>query len=202
MTLGIPYAVCACVGIIICIISMWRFSAQVRKSRLTALLFLLCFTIFYCILIGLSSKLYGGEEILVTKLLTSAIFLILFLYSLPSPDKGYFTITGSTRVFATSIVVGVILFCWIAHAWRNDLFQRTSDEGTKYFSWLKFFANLLTFVLLSAFLFQDTQNVIKGNTAFTFTTEEYVFAVINMYYDLIRITVHVLKWVVKKCRCR
>jgi len=148
---------------------------SVRRKTPTNFIFLGLFTICEGFLLGVASSTYQADEVLLAAGITTFICLGLTLFSFQT--KYDFTTSGGI-LFCLLMVL--VLFSFLL------LFMGTSKIVTIVYS-------CLGALLFSAYLVYDTQLMIGGKHQYSISPEEYIFAALNLYLDVINIFLYVLR---------
>ncbi|XP_075252838.1 protein lifeguard 2-like [Convolutriloba macropyga] len=143
-----------------------------RKTPINFILLGL-FTICESFLLGVISSQYDTKIVLVAITVTAVVALSLTLFAFQT--KIDFTVY-SGLLFV--LLICLLVFGIIAIIFPNDIL--TAVYGS------------LGALVFSAYLVIDTQMMIGGNHRYTISPEEYIFAAINLYLDIINIFLYIL----------
>ncbi|XP_026841019.1 protein lifeguard 1 isoform X2 [Drosophila persimilis] len=168
-----PYLVwIALVVLIVTMISMACCESVRRKTPLN-FIFLFLFTIAESFLLGMVAGQYEANEVLMAVGITAAVSLGLTIFALQT--KWDFTMCGGVLV---ACLVVFIIFGIIA------IFIPGQVIGLVYAS--------LGALLFSVYLVYDTQLMLGGNHKYSISPEEYIFAALNLYLDIVNIFMYIL----------
>jgi len=145
----------------------------VRRKTPLNFIFLFLFTVAESFLLGMVAGQYEAYEVLMAVGITAAVALGLALFALQT--KYDFTMCGGVLVacLVVFIVFGIIAICFPGKV-----------IGLVYAS--------LGAVLFSVYLVYDTQLMLGGNHKYSISPEEYIFAALNLYLDIINIFMYIL----------
>ncbi|KAL7730513.1 hypothetical protein ACLKA6_000515 [Drosophila palustris] len=146
---------------------------NVRRETPTNLIFLGLFTVAESLLLAISTSRYHGQELLLAIGITAAICLALTLFALQT--KYDFTMMGGILI---ACLLALLIFGLLA------IFMGGNMLALIYAS--------LGALLFSFYLIYDTQLMMGGNHRYSISPEEYIFATLNLYLDIINIFVDVL----------
>jgi len=134
---------------------------------------LMVFTLAESFLVGVISSMYKYQIVLTAVLITAVICLALTVFAFQT--KIDFTIYNGL-LFVLLIVL--MLFGLIAMFWRDSIVQLIYAS--------------LGALLFSAYLVVDTQMIVGGTHKVQISSEEYVFAALTLYLDVINIFLYIL----------
>ncbi|XP_034486556.1 protein lifeguard 1-like [Drosophila innubila] len=146
---------------------------NVRRETPTNFIFLGLFTVAESFLLGISASRYHGQEVLLAIGITAAICLALTLFALQT--KYDFTTMGGILI---ACLMALFIFGLMA------IFVGGNMLALIYAS--------LGAVLFSIYLIYDTQLMMGGNHKYAISPEEYIFATLNLYLDIINIFMDLL----------
>ncbi|XP_030384804.1 protein lifeguard 1 isoform X2 [Scaptodrosophila lebanonensis] len=146
---------------------------SVRRKTPINFIFLFLFTLAESFLLGIVAGQYQADEVLMAVGITAAVSLGLTLFALQT--KYDFTMCGGVLV---ACLVVFIIFGIIA------IFIPGKIIGLVYAS--------LGALLFSVYLVYDTQLMLGGNHKYSISPEEYIFAALNLYLDIINIFMYIL----------
>ncbi|KAH8355184.1 hypothetical protein KR093_007856, partial [Drosophila rubida] len=158
--------------LIVTMISMACCEAPRRKTPLN-FIFLFLFTLAEAFLLGMVAGQYEADEVMMAVGITAAVSLGLTLFALQT--KYDFTMCGGVLV---ACLVVFVIFGIIA------IFIPGKIIGLVYAS--------LGALLFSVYLVYDTQLMMGGNHKYAISPEEYVFAALNLYLDIVNIFMYIL----------
>lgn len=144
-----------------------------RKAPMNYIL-LLVFTVAEAFLLGVTSAQYDSIEVLMAVGITAAVCLALTLFALQT--KYDFTMCGGVL-----LVCFVIIFIFGIVA----IFVHSRIVSLVYAS--------LGALLFSVYLIYDTQLMLGGKHKYSISPEEYVFAALNLYVDIVNIFIYILQ---------
>ncbi|XP_034102281.1 protein lifeguard 2 isoform X2 [Drosophila sulfurigaster albostrigata] len=158
--------------LIVTMISMACCEAPRRKTPIN-FIFLFLFTLAEAFLLGMIAGQYEAKEVMMAVGITAAVSLGLTLFALQT--KWDFTMCGGVLV---ACLVVFIIFGIIAIIVPGVII------GLVYAS--------LGAILFSVYLVYDTQLMMGGNHKYSISPEEYVFAALNLYLDIVNIFMYIL----------
>ncbi|XP_030573370.1 protein lifeguard 1 isoform X1 [Drosophila novamexicana] len=146
---------------------------SVRRKTPLNFIFLFLFTLAESFLLGIVAGQYQADEVLMAVGITAAVSLGLTIFALQT--KYDFTMCGGVLV---ACLVVFLIFGIIA------IFIPGQIIGLVYAS--------LGALLFSVYLVYDTQLMLGGNHRYAISPEEYIFAALNLYLDIINIFMYIL----------
>ena len=163
--------VCLVLNIICCYTLIYVRSCARKAPQNYTLLFL--FTITESYLVTCTTSFYDPQTILIAAILTASITIALTIYACTT--KTDFTICGGLF-----FVLGMVLFvgCLLSLFFRNRIFQ--------------IIICCFSVVLYSLYLIYDTQ-LILGNKENKLQIDDYIFAAMSLYIDIIQIFLAILQ---------
>merc|ERR1719376_161980 len=135
------------------------------------------FTIAESITLGMVSMLYELEAVLIAAGITTAIVFVLTIFAFQT--KWDFTML---RGILVCVLFVFILFGIIMIFVPQSKYMQMVYGG-------------LGALIFSVYLVYDTQMMMGGNHKFSISPEEYIFAALALYLDIINIFMYVLKFV-------
>ncbi|XP_017117264.1 protein lifeguard 1 isoform X1 [Drosophila elegans] len=144
-----------------------------RRSPLN-LLFLSAFTIAESFLLAIAACRFAPMEIFIAVLITAAVCLGLTLFALQT--RYDFTMMGG---FLLSSLIILLLFGILTIFVGGGLFTYVYAS--------------ISALLFSVYLVYDTQLMMGGRHRYSISPEEYIFAAINLYMDVINIFLDILQ---------
>ncbi|KAJ3663028.1 hypothetical protein Zmor_007339 [Zophobas morio] len=146
---------------------------EVRRKTPTNYIFLFIFTLAESFVLAVSSSTYQAEEVMMAVGITAAVCLGLTLFAFQT--KYDFTMCGGILFVAVLILLifGIV-----------TIFVQTKVLKMVYAS--------LGALIFSIYLIYDTQLMLGGNHKYSISPEEYVFAALNLYIDIINIFMYIL----------
>ncbi|XP_050671554.1 protein lifeguard 1-like isoform X2 [Leptidea sinapis] len=163
----------AFVVMFVCLIVM-ACCGDVRRRAPTNFIFLGIFTLAESFLMGVVTSMYQSDAVLMAVGITAAICLTLTLFAMQS--KWDFTAMGGILLCCTVVL---LLFGIIA------MFIPKNNVVTLVYA-------SLGALLFSVYLVYDTQLMMGGKHKYSISPEEYVFAALNLYLDIINIFMYIL----------
>lgn len=146
---------------------------EVRRKAPTNYILLGVFTVAEAFLLGVTSASYEAVEVLMAVGITAAVCLALTLFAFQT--KYDFTMCGG---FLLVSVVILLIFGIVA------IFVHNKIVSLVYAS--------LGALIFSMYLVYDTQLMMGGSHKYSISPEEYVFAALNLYVDVINIFIYIL----------
>lgn len=146
---------------------------EVRRRAPTNYILLGIFTLAEAFLLGVTSAAYEAVEVLMAVGITAAVCLALTLFAFQT--KYDFTMCGG---FLLVSVVILLIFGIVA------IFVHNRIVSLVYAS--------LGALIFSMYLIYDTQLMLGGKHKYSISPEEYVFAALNLYVDIINIFIYIL----------
>ncbi|KAH8416211.1 hypothetical protein KR222_011352 [Zaprionus bogoriensis] len=146
---------------------------SVRRTTPTNFIFLGIFTVAQSFLLGVTASRYAPTEVLMAVGITAAVCLALTLFALQT--KVDFTMCGGILL---AFLVVFFIFGIVA------IFVKGKIITLVYAS----FGALL----FSVYLIYDTQLMMGGEHKYSISPEEYIFAALNLYLDVVNIFIYIL----------
>lgn len=146
---------------------------EVRRKAPMNYVLLGVFTVAESFLLSMTACRYNSEEVVIAVGITAAVALGLTLFAMQT--KWDFTMMGGGLFVAVLILM---IFGFVA-----CIFQ------TKTLTLI--YASLGAFIF-SLYLIYDTQLMLGGKHSYSISPEEYIFAVLNLYLDIIQLFMHIL----------
>ncbi|XP_012162158.1 protein lifeguard 1 isoform X2 [Ceratitis capitata] len=146
---------------------------SVRRQTPLNFIFLFLFTLAESFLLGVTATYYGSTEVMMAVGITAAVCLALTLFAFQT--KWDFTMCGGVLLVA---IVVFLIFGIVA------IFIPGKVITLVYSS--------LGALLFSVYLVYDTQLMMGGNHKYAISPEEYIFAALNLYLDIINIFMYIL----------
>ncbi len=176
---GLPIFWTAFVVSLVCIIALSCCADQARTHP-NNVIFLSFFTIAESVLLGVACAAYDVEAIATAMGITAAIVFTLVLFA----SQTKYDFTGYGPYLYTALWI-LFLYGIIFSAFRLDV------THTAY--------SILGVVLFSFYLVYDIQLIMGGkHNRYRFSIDEWVFAALNIYLDIINIFVRILRLMSKK----
>lgn len=146
---------------------------EVRRSFPTNVILLGLFTLAEGFLLATTASRYDSESVLMAVGITTAICLALTLFAFQT--KWDFTTMGGI------LFVGAIILLLLGIV---SIFARSHALNMVYAS--------IGAMLFSVYLIYDTQLMMGGKHKYSISPEEYIFAALNLYLDIINIFIYIL----------
>ncbi|KAH8237391.1 hypothetical protein KR038_010877 [Drosophila bunnanda] len=146
---------------------------SVRRQTPTNFIFLGLFTAAQSFLMGVSATRYAPSEVLLAVGITAAVCLALTLFAWQT--KYDFTMMGGVLI---ACMVVFLIFGIVA------MFMKGKIITLVYAS--------IGALLFSVYLVYDTQLMMGGEHKYSISPEEYIFAALNLYLDIINIFMYIL----------
>lgn len=162
----------ALVLVFVCLIVL-ACCGEVRRKAPQNFIFLGIFTLAESLLLGISASAYDAEAVLMAVGITAAVCLGLTLFAFQT--KWDFTVMGGVLFVAVIILV---IFGFVA------IFIPGKTVTLIYAS--------LGALIFSVYLIYDTQLMMGGKHKYSISPEEYIFAALNLYLDIINIFIYIL----------
>lgn len=162
-------------ALVVVLISMITLACcgEVRRRSPTNFILLAVFTVAEAFLLAVTSAAYEAIEVLMAVGITAAVCLALTLFAFQT--KYDFTMCGG---FLLVSVVILLIFGIVA------IFVQNRIVSLVYAS--------LGALIFSMYLVYDTQLMMGGKHKYSISPEEYVFAALNLYVDIINIFIYIL----------
>lgn len=159
--------------VFVCLIVM-ACCENVRRQAPMNFIFLGIFTIAESFLLGITSSVYAADAVMMAVGITAAVCLALTLFAFQT--KWDFTVMGGALLCAV-----VILFIFGIVA----IFLPGNRIVTLVYA-------SLGALIFSLYLVYDTQLMMGGKHKYSISPEEYIFAALNLYLDIINIFLYIL----------
>merc|ERR1712066_387311 len=158
---------------LVCIISL-ACCHDVRRKFPINFLFLGLFTVCEGLMLGTISSYYDVDAVLIAVGITAAVTLALTIFALQT--KIDFTVCGGV-LFAVLIVftIAIFLFCFLPKS-----------------KWTMIGIGVAGSLIFSCYLVYDTQLMMGGNHVCSLSPEEYIFASLNIYLDIVNLFLYIL----------
>ncbi|XP_055917048.1 protein lifeguard 1 isoform X4 [Eupeodes corollae] len=145
----------------------------VRRQTPTNFIFLGLFTLAESFLMGVTSGRYKSDGVMIAIGITAAVCLALSIFALQT--KYDFTMCGGVLLVAMVIF---LIFGIVAIFFPGKVMTMVySSCGA---------------LLFSVYLIYDTQLMMGGDHKYSISPEEYIFAALNLYLDIINIFMYIL----------
>lgn len=146
---------------------------NVRRNYPSNLILLMVFTIFEGFLLGTVSSHYEKDEVLMAVGITAVVSLALTVFAFQT--KWDFTMFGGLLFVFAIVLICFGLLCLIFQSRIVSLVYAS-----------------LGALLFSAYLVFDTQLMLGGKHRYSLSPEEYIFAALNLYLDIINLFLYIL----------
>ncbi|CAH2090800.1 unnamed protein product [Euphydryas editha] len=163
----------AFVVLFVCLIAM-ACCTELRRQTPVNFIFLFIFTCAQSFLLGVATSVYDVSEVMMAIGITAAVCLGLTLFAFQT--KFDFTVMGGALVAVTMIL---LVFGILAIIIRNNI--------------LSIVYAALGALIFSLYLVYDTQLMMGGKHQYSLSPEEYIFAALNLYLDIINIFLFILR---------
>ncbi|GAB6032083.1 hypothetical protein CHUAL_010447 [Chamberlinius hualienensis] len=146
---------------------------NVRRNYPTNIILLGIFTLCEAVLLGAVSSVYDNTSVIIAVGVTALVALGLTIFSFQT--KWDFTMMGGMLFVGVIVLFFFGLFTII---WPNDVL-------------IILYASIGA-LLFSAYLVFDTQLMLGGKHKYSISPEEYIFAALNLYLDIINLFLMIL----------
>lgn len=181
ITLYVIMGVCVA-GVISCLVAMCCCAENIKRSP-GSYIFLSFFTSFYAGLIGVICLQYEINTIVIAMGITCVVVVGLTLFAIFVPVD----FTGIGPYLFVALLV-MILFSFAV-----TLTGVFSDPGGAV-KWMHFGLSVAAVLLFSLYLVYDTQLIMgSSDHKYSYSTDDYVFAAINLYLDIMQLFMHILR---------
>ncbi|XP_034831413.1 protein lifeguard 1-like [Maniola hyperantus] len=162
----------ALVVLIVCLISM-ACCTELRRTAPMNFIFLTLFTLAQSFLLGVVTSAFEVKEVMMAVGITAAVCLGLTLFAFQT--KWDFTMMGGALV-AASVVL--LVFGILALIIKNNILTLVYAAAGAF--------------IFSLYLVYDTQLMMGGKHKYSISPEEYIFAALNLYLDIVNIFLFIL----------
>ncbi|XP_058124574.1 protein lifeguard 1-like [Anopheles coustani] len=149
---------------------------EMRRKAPMNFILLGLFTLAESFLVAVVTAQYNADEVMLALGITAAICLGLTLFAFQT--KYDFTMMGG---FLFCVVLVFFLFGLISIFFEGKV--------------ITLIYSALGALIFSMFLVYDTQIMLDGKHKFSISPEEYVFAALNLYLDVINLFLHILRFI-------
>ncbi|XP_011263504.1 protein lifeguard 1 isoform X2 [Camponotus floridanus] len=146
---------------------------NVRRKAPMNFIFLFLFTFAEAFLLATASSTYHSEEVMLAVGITAAICLGLTLFAFQTKID----FTGLHSVLFVAVLV-LLIFGIIAMIWPGKIMTLVYAS--------------LGALIFSFYLIYDTQMMIGGKHKYSVSPEEYIFAALSLYLDVVNIFIYIL----------
>mmetsp|Transcript_117159 Transcript_117159/g.327909 ORF Transcript_117159/g.327909 Transcript_117159/m.327909 type:complete len:268 (-) Transcript_117159:271-1074(-) len=170
----------SCFGSMGMMIGMACCCQQIARKYPTNYIFLFTFTIFMSVLVGFACMVYTGESVLIAVATTALVFFCLTAYACCT--KTDFTGAGP---YLMAALMTMLAFSLVMSLW--SFFAPLPP-------WLRMGFAFMGVILFSFYIVYDTQQIVGGtHKKFEFDIDDYVFAALNLYLDIINLFLFLLQ---------
>lgn len=149
---------------------------NVRRNFPTNLIFLAIFTLCEGYLLGAVSSVYEKDEVLIAAGITAVVVLAITIFAFQT--KYDFTMMGGILFVALIIL---ICFGFLMIFFHNRV--------------LSIIYASLGALIFAVYLVYDTQIMMGGGKMYSISPEEYIFAALNLYLDIVNLFLYILQLV-------
>lgn len=146
---------------------------NVRRTAPTNFIFLGLFTMAQGFMLGCTTIVYRGDEVMLAVAITAVVCFSLTIFAFQT--KWDFTVMGGVLFVA---VIILMLFGLVA------IFFPGKTMSMVY--------GCFGAILFSIYLIYDTQLMMGGKHKYSISPEEYIFAALNLYLDIVNIFIYIL----------
>ncbi|XP_060229947.1 protein lifeguard 2-like [Meriones unguiculatus] len=171
--ISVPWFLYALLPAIMVVIIVLACCRDVRRQVPANYILLAFFTLLEGLLLGSMSIFYRAEEILWATGATTVVTLALTLFALQT--KWDFTLLNGVLFVLTSVLLIYGMIALVVQSY-----------------WLHLVYSALGTLLFSMYLVMDVQMMVGGHYHYEVDPEEYIFAALNIYVDIINIFVFIL----------
>lgn len=149
---------------------------NVRRNFPTNMIFLAIFTLCEGYLLGAVSSVYEKDEVLIAAGITAVVVLAITIFAFQT--KYDFTMMGGILFVALIIL---ICFGFLMIFFHNRV--------------LSIIYASLGALIFAVYLVYDTQIMMGGGKMYSISPEEYIFAALNLYLDIVNLFLYILQLV-------
>ncbi|XP_011332686.1 protein lifeguard 1 isoform X2 [Ooceraea biroi] len=146
---------------------------NVRRKAPMNFIFLFLFTVAEAFLLATAASTYKSEEVMLAVGITAAVCLGLTIFAFQTKID----FTGLSSVLFVAILI-LLIFGIIAMIWPGRTMTLVYAS--------------LGALIFSLYLIYDTQMMIGGKHKYSISPEEYIFAALSLYLDVINIFIYIL----------
>lgn len=162
-----------CFAVTLVLIICMSCCTSVRRKAPMNFVFLFLFTLAEGFLLAMAASTYNSEEVLLAVGITAALCLALTLFAFQTKID----FTGLNSILFVALIV-LLLFGMIAMIWNGPVVRLVYAS--------------LGALLFSIYLIYDTQMMLGGNHKHSISPEEYIFAALSLYLDVVNIFLYIL----------
>mmetsp|Transcript_952 Transcript_952/g.2119 ORF Transcript_952/g.2119 Transcript_952/m.2119 type:complete len:242 (-) Transcript_952:147-872(-) len=137
------------------------------------------FTAAMGVTVGFTSAMYTWQSVLLAAGLTTAIFLgmtvVAFTTKIDLTGYGMYAMGACFCVFAFGFALSIMSLCGVVIQWLYQLY------------------NFMVVLLFTFYIVFDTQMITGGNHQVKFEIDDYCFAALNLYMDIINLFLALLR---------
>jgi len=170
----------ASMGSLVLLVSVMCCCQGAARKFPTNYLFLFTLTLLESVVVGFLVTLYTGESVLLAVATVAVVFSGLTAYACLT--KRDFTGCGPYLMAALWCLVG---FSFVVMLWQM-CFPPLPAAVDLMYAWAGVF-------LFSFYIVFDTQLIVGGNHKCQFDIDDYCFAALNLYLDIIQLFIHLLR---------
>lgn len=147
----------------------------------TNYIFLLLITSAMSVLVGFSSAMYTWQSVLLAAGITVGIFLSMTVYAWTTTTDftgfGPYLFAAMMCLIGFGIVISILSMCGVAVEWAMMLYD------------------IIGVLLFTFYIVYDTQLIMGalGGHKISFGIDDYAFAALNLYLDIINLFLHLLR---------
>lgn len=138
-------------------------------------------TVAMSLMTGLASAQYTWQSVVLAFAITSCVFLVLTALaaftSIDFTGMGVYLYAGLASLFCFSMVLSILILCGVQVKAALMLY------------------NLIGVVLFTFYIVYDTQLILGGKHKQQFAIDDYAFAALNIYLDIINMFLYILELV-------
>ncbi|XP_050445234.1 protein lifeguard 1 isoform X2 [Cataglyphis hispanica] len=149
---------------------------NMRRKAPMNYIFLFLFTLMFAFLLAVISSAFKSEEVMLAIGITMAVCLGLTIFAFQTKID----FTGLHNVLFVALLI-LIIFGIIAISWPERIMTLIYAS--------------LGALIFSLYLIYDTQIMIGGKHKYSISPEEYIFAALNLYLDVIHIFLYILRFI-------
>jgi len=172
-------------GLVACMCSMCCCATILRKYP-ENYIFLFVFTVFMSVLVGFTSAQYTWQSVLLAAGITVGIFISLTAYAWFSKTDftgfGPYLFAALSGLCLFGFVIAIMSMCGV------------------YFSWMIMLYDVIGVIIFSFYIIFDTQLILGewGGHQKQFAIDDYCFATLNLYLDIINLFLLILELLGKR----
>jgi len=163
----------AIITVFVCLITL-ACCEGVRRKTPHNLIFLGLFTAAEGFMLGCVTATYSADEVLMAVGVCAAIVLALTMFAFQT--KVDFTAWGGVLI--------AVLLCFVIFGFIAAFFPQSRTLNLVYAS--------IGCIIFSLYIIYDTQLMVGGSHKYSLSPEEYVFASLNLYLDIVNLFIYIL----------